>query len=340
MTVKPWVQRLVRILAILLLIGSLGLGWLWLDYRAFLDEPVNVPAHGLEFRIERGSNVRRIAAALASQGVISQPTYLVVLARLEPELHPIRAGVYAIKPGTRPRELLAQFVAGKVLEFSVQFIEGWSFRQLRAELASAPRLKQTLTGLSDDEVMARLGHAGEHPEGRFFPDTYRYPVEDSDIAVLRRAYNAMSERLDRAWAQRDADLPYKSPYEALIMASIVEKETGVAEERPAIAGVFVRRLRLGMRMDTDPSVIYGMGERYDGNIRKKDLTEATPYNTYIIPGLPPTPIAMPGAQAIHAALHPAPGKALYFVAKGDGTHYFSDTLSEHNAAVRRYQLKK
>lgn len=338
--VKPWATRLARVLAVLLLAGSLGLGWLWLDYRAFLDEPLNLPASGLEFRVERGMNVRRIAEALAEQGVLSQPVYLVVLARLEPRLGAVKAGVYALKPGLRPRALLELLVSGKVLEYSVTFIEGWNFTQLRAALEAAPRLKQSLAGLNDAELMAKLGRPGEHPEGRFFPDTYRYPVEDTDLTLLKRAYAAMSERLERAWAARAPDLPYRSAYEALIMASIVEKETGVPEERPAIAGVFVRRIQQGMRLDTDPTVIYGMGERYAGNIRKSDLLEATPYNTYVIAGLPPTPIALPGAEAISAALNPAPGKTLYFVATGDGRHHFSATLGEHNAAVRKYQLKR
>lgn len=336
---RPWLQWLVKLAALLVLVGSLGLGWFWLDYRGFADDALRLPADGIEFRVERGEHVRGIAERLAAQGITDKPLYFVVLARLNPELRGIKAGVYELKPGLTPRTLLALLVSGKVKELSLTFIEGWTFRQLRAALDAAPRMRHLSRGLSDSELMARLGHPDQHPEGRFFPDTYRYPVDEPDLGVLKRAYQAMSERLAKAWRERAADLPYDSPYQALIMASIVEKETAAPEERPEIAGVFVRRLQKGMRLDTDPTVIYGMGERYDGNIRKKDLSEATPYNTYVISGLPPTPIALPGEQALRAALNPAQGNSLYFVARGDGTHQFSDTLSAHNAAVRKYQLK-
>lgn len=337
---RSWFFGLLRVVALVLLLAALAGGWLWWQYQSFLTTPLRVPEAGLEFKVERGAHVRRVAEQLAALGLVDEPRYFQLLIRLHPELQAIKSGSYQLEAGLTPLQLLRQLVEGKVMELPISFIEGWTFKQVRAALQSAPRLTQTLANLSDAEIMAKLGRPGLHPEGRFFPDTYRYPVDDSDEAVLKRAMTAMQQQLAKAWAGRAADLPYKSPDEALTMASIVEKETGVPEERPAIAGVFVRRLQKGMRLETDPTVIYGMGERYDGNIRKSDLQQPTPYNTYQIFGLPPTPIAMPGAAALQAALHPAAGEALFFVARGDGSHQFSATLSEHNAAVRRYQLKK
>ena len=219
-------------------------------------------------------------------------------------------------------------------------MEGWNFKQVLAAVSGHEALKHTLKGLTDGEIMARLGHPGEHPEGRFYPDTYKFPRGTTDAAFLERAYQSMSRLLAEEWGKRDPDLPLKTPYEALILASIVEKETGVADERSEIAGVFVRRLRKGMKLQTDPTVIYGMGDNFKGNIRRRDLKQDTPYNTYVHTGLPPTPISMPGSAAIRAVLHPAPGKSLYFVARGDGSHYFSKSLAEHNRAVRKFQLKK
>ncbi|HEX8543689.1 MAG TPA: endolytic transglycosylase MltG, partial [Pseudomonas sp.] len=219
-------------------------------------------------------------------------------------------------------------------------VEGWNFRQVRAALAKQPKLEQALTGLSDNELMAKLGHPDVYPEGRFFPDTYRYVRGMTDVELLKQAYNRLDEVLDEEWAKRAADVPYVDPYQALIMASLVEKETGVPQERGQIAGVFVRRLRLGMLLQTDPTVIYGLGERYNGKLTRAHLKEATPYNTYVIAGLPPTPISLVGREAIHAALNPVSGSSLYFVARGDGSHVFSADLDAHNAAVREYQLKR
>jgi len=219
-------------------------------------------------------------------------------------------------------------------------VEGWNFKQMRVAIAGQQALEQTLVELSDQEIMQRLGYADEHPEGRFLPDTYHFPKGTTDLAFLKRAYQAMQGLLDAEWEQRDPGLPLNSPYEALILASIVEKETGLASERPEIAGVFVRRLKKGMKLQTDPTIIYGMGESYKGNIRRRDLKQDTPYNTYLHKGLTPTPISMPGADALHAVLHPKEGKSLYFVAKGEGSHQFSKTLVEHNRAVRKYQLKR
>ncbi|MNZ91396.1 putative aminodeoxychorismate lyase [compost metagenome] len=227
-----------------------------------------------------------------------------------------------------------------MVQYSLTLVEGWSFRQLRAALAGQERLEQTLAGLDDATLMQRLGLDGQHPEGRFFPDTYRYVRGMRDIDLLRQAHERLESVLDEEWRQRAEDLPYREPYQALIMASLVEKETGAAEERDEIAGVFVRRLRAGMLLQTDPTVIYGLGERYAGNLTRAHLREPTPYNTYVHAGLPPTPIAMVGREAIHAALHPAAGDSLYFVARGDGTHVFSRSLDEHNRAVREFQLKR
>ncbi|MNZ48707.1 putative aminodeoxychorismate lyase [compost metagenome] len=219
-------------------------------------------------------------------------------------------------------------------------MEGWTFHQVRELLSRQPKIEQTLAGLSDAEVMARLGQPGVFPEGRFFPDTYKYVRGTRDIDILRQAYQRMEGILVEEWGERASNLPYKEPYQALIMASLVEKETGVPGERAEIAGVFIRRLQKSMLLQTDPTVIYGMGQRYNGRITRADLREPTPYNTYVTPGLPPTPIALPGREAIHAALNPADGQSLYFVARGDGSHVFSDNLDDHNKAVQEYQLKR
>jgi len=237
------------------------------------------------------------------------------------------------------RELLDQVVAGRVVEYPLVLVEGWTFRQFLDAIEEAPKLTRTLNGLSPRAIMERLGHPGEHPEGRFFPDTYYYSSGQTELAILANAYDKMQKLLQQEWEKRDNNLPFKDPYEALILASIVEKETGRADERRMIAGVFVNRLRHGMRLQTDPTVIYGMGESFDGNLRLKDLRRDTPYNTYTRPGLPPTPVAMPGKESLQAVMHPVITGALYFVARGDGSHDFSSTLEEHNKAVIKYQLK-
>jgi UPF0755 protein len=250
----------------------------------------------------------------------------------------IQVGEYALEPGTTPRQLLARLRDGKVVRHRFTIVEGWNIRELRAALARATPLRQTTTALDDAALMAALGREGVHPEGRFLPETYAYTHADSDLDLLRRANADLEAALDAAWASRAPDLPLADREQALVLASIVEKETGIAEERPQIAGVFTRRLKIGMRLQTDPTVIYGMGRDYAGNIRRSDLTTDTPYNTYTRDGLPPTPIAMAGAAALQAATHPAPGDTLYFVAVGDGSgrHVFSRTLAEHQAAVRAY----
>ena len=327
------------LLAALLLAGGLA-ALLWQHYQQFLGTPLKLPAEGLVVEIEGGETAARVAARLESQGVLGDARLLRLHLRLHPELGRIKAGEYLLEPGLTPVGLLELLVSGRTRMHEITFPEGWTFRQWRQAMDRHPALKHLLTGLSDAEVMERLGHPGQHPEGRFFPDTYLFPKGFTDLELLRRAYRRMEEELSAAWESRAKDLPLESPDELLILASIVEKETARPEERRQIAGVFVRRLRRGMKLQTDPTVIYGMGERYRGNIRRSDLREDTPYNTYVHAGLPPTPICMPGRAALRAAADPAPGKALYFVARGDGSHHFSSSLKEHNRAVRKYQLKK
>lgn len=327
------------VLVLLAVAGSLIYGWM--DYQRFVGTPLAISAQTPSVDVAKGSNLRDVVGQLREQHVTSTgPLYWRVLAeqlRVAGRLH---AGEYALTAGMTPRDLLLNMAAGKVLQRNFTIVDGWSFRDLRQALAKADRLRQDGAGLDDAALMAKIGATGEMPEGRFLPETYAYVKGDSDLDILRRAHAAMAKMLDTMWTQRDKDLPLATPYDALILASIVEKETGRADERARIAGVFVRRLQTHMLLQTDPTVIYGMGDAYAGNIHKSDLTTDTPYNTYTRPGLPPTPIAMPGKPAIDAALHPAAGTELYFVAKGDGTHVFSTTLDEHNHNVACYQLKR
>ena len=328
-------------LLLLIVVAAAAGYWLWHDYQRFRDTPLKISSEGINYRVEPGTPLTVVANDLAQQGVLRQPLYLRLLARELDVSSKIKAGEYLIAANTTPVMLLEQLVRGKVIEYSLTVIEGWTFKQMMLAVRTHPMLVQTLgESMSTEQVMAAIGYPGEHPEGRFFPDTYRFPRQTTDVAFLKRAHEKMEEVLEKEWNGREEKLPLKTPYEALILASIVEKETGIPEERDQVAGVFIRRLEKGMLLQTDPTVIYGMGERFDGNIRRKDLKSDTPYNTYTRPGLPPTPIALPGQESIHAALHPADGNSLYFVATGDGGHYFSATLKEHNRAVRRYQLKK
>lgn len=291
----------------------------------------------LELEIEPGTTPRGVARAVVQAGFDTDARLLFWWFRLSGKDRGIKAGNYEIPPDTSPHALLQKLVRGEEALRAVTLVEGWSFRQLRQALARAEQLKSETEGLSDADIMVRLDRAGVPAEGRFFPDTYTYAKGSSDLAVLRRALHAMDRRLEAAWAQRAPDTPLKSAEQALILASIVEKETGRAEDRAQIAGVFTNRLRVGMLLQTDPTVIYGLGERFDGNLRKRDLQADTPYNTYTRAGLPPTPIAMPGRAALLAAVQPADTRALYFVARGDGSSHFSATLDEHNRAVNRYQ---
>lgn len=313
--------------------------WAWDRYTGFVDTPVSGLEAGETLVVERGDSFARVLQRLRDSGVREgHDLEWQLLARQLEAAGRIQVGEYPLEPGTTPRDLLERMRDGKVLSYRFTIVEGWNIRQLRAALATAEPLLQETADLDDAALMEALGHPGQHPEGRFLPETYAYTRGDSDLDLLARAHDALDRALDAAWQSRDADLPLASKEEALVLASIVEKETGIADERPQIAGVFLRRLELGMRLQTDPTVIYGMGSAYAGNLRKTDLLTDTPYNTYTRDGLPPTPIAMVGAQALQAVTHPAEGDALYFVAIGDGSgrHVFSKTLSEHQAAVREY----
>jgi len=319
---------------------SIFLGWFWQSYNHFISTPVNFSQTNTDFTIPSGSSLSSVAHSLESQSIISDASLFLWMIKFRDEETSIQAGEYVIEPDMTPPEIAAIFISGKVKQYPFTIVEGWSFKQLIVALGSDLRLKHSLKGKSSEEIMEIIGHPGEHPEGRFLPDTYHFPAGTSDKLFLQRAYDAMAKVLQKEWQNRKNGLPYKSPYEALTMASIVEKETGVAHERKQIAGVFVRRMEKKMRLQTDPTVIYGMGDSYKGNLRKKDLKKDTPYNTYRRKGLPPTPIALPGEAAINAALHPHEGKTLYFVAKGDGSHYFSETIEAHNKAVRKYQIRQ
>jgi UPF0755 protein len=335
---RPLGDTLFKLVAVLILAGSFFTAWLLMDYQNFSNRPLHLPEGAATYTIEPGSSVHKIATDLAQRGIIDKPYLFVLAAYLSGQPHSIKAGEYTLQPGMYPPELLDLFASGKVMQHAFTIVEGWSFRELRAALAQDEVLLQTLNRVTDADLMARLDRPGMMPEGWFLPDTYHYPRGTTDLEFLRRALHAMQKQLDLEWSQRTADLPYKDAYQALIMASIVEKETAAPEERPQIAGVFVRRLKLGMPLQTDPTIIYGMGEDYDGDIKRRDLTADNPYNTYQNMGLTPTPIALPGKAALHAALHPDSGDALYFVSRGDGTHQFSATLEEHNNAVIKYQL--
>jgi UPF0755 protein len=329
-----------RLIGLLIFILSLLSAWAWMEYESFRERPLTLPEDGMVYDLEPGSSVTSLAADLAARGVIEKPLLLRLLARLTRQADRLKAGEYRIPQGTTPVQLLQILASGKVIQYPLTLVEGWTFRQVKAAIETHEALQHTLGGLSGQEIMQRLGHPDQHPEGRFYPDTYHFPRGETDLAFLKRAYRRMQRVLAEAWGQRDEDLPFASPDEALVLASIVERETGLPEERPRIAGVFIRRLQKGMLLQTDPTVIYGMGERYDGNIRRRDLETDTPYNTYLRKGLTPTPIAMPSGASIRAVMHPEDGKALYFVATGDGGHHFSNTLKEHNRAVRKYQLNQ
>ena len=331
-----------RVIGFIVLALSFGVGWLWIDYRGFEQTPLALPEGGAVYTLPAGGSVATLAEGLRAAGYVDESgaRYLQWLAWTSGQAGNLKAGEYHLPPGLTPPALIDLLVSGKVVQHALTIPEGWTFRQLRAALRAHEAVRHTLDGLSDAQVMAAIGKLGEHPEGRFFPDTYHFPRGTTDVDFLARAYRRMATVLDEAWRQRPASLPLATPYEALVLASIVEKETAVPEERQQVAGVFVRRLQKGMRLQTDPTVIYGMGDEFQGDLRRRDLDADTPYNTYTRPGLPPTPIALPGKGSILAALGPAPGDSLYFVARGDGTHQFSATLDEHRKAVDRYQRRK
>lgn len=329
---------LLLLFSVLALLGGSALLYADWKLRHVMEQPLQLQSEQL-LEVPAGATPLGLLDRLQAQGVIADTLWLRLYWRLDDRHAPLHVGEYRMTPGMRVGDLLGLWQRGEVVQYRVTLVEGWNLRQLRAALAEAQPLVQSIGGLSDAQLMERLGLQG-HPEGRFFPDTYSYVRGMSDLDLLRRAAGRLQQVLDEEWAARSPDLPYRTPYEALVMASLIEKETGVAEERAQIAGVFVRRLRIGMLLQTDPAVIYGLGERYQGNLTRAHLRQPTPWNTYTEAGLPPTPIAMVGREAIHAALHPAAGDSLYFVARGDGTHVFSRSLVEHNRAVRQYQLKR
>ena len=307
----------------------------WASY--FLLMPLPLPNAPYEFDVKSGATMIKIAQQLAQAGILKQPLIFTLAARISGKGSALKAGNYALEAPLTPWELLQKLTKGDVNQAQIKFIEGWNFRQLRLALDNEPDLKHDTSGLSDAAIMAKLGWPTQHPEGRFFPDTYFFSSGMSDLTILARAHKLMQIQLETVWRTRTTNLPYNTMDEALVMASIVEKETGQASERPLIAGVFIHRLRIGMLLQTDPTVIYGLGQSFNGNLRKRDLLTDTPYNTYTRAGLPPSPIAMPGIEALRAAVNPELRGALYFVARGNGTHKFSATLGEHNQAVNKYQ---
>ena len=327
---KIWIKRTLLLAGLLGLLAAGGLAW-------YATQPLHVEPLPRTINVEPGMHLRSLSTSLEREGIIGNARVFWLLGRLLGKAGTLKVGVYTLDKPMTPLELYAKIQRGEVTTATVKFIEGKNWREVRAVLAAQPLLKNDSAGMNDAELMQAIGAEETHPEGLLFPDTYSYAPHTSDLEVLRRAYRLQHEKLMAAWETRAPGLPYRSPYEALIMASIVEKETGAAFERPQIAGVFVNRLKRGMRLQTDPTVIYGLGERFDGNLRKVDLQTDTPYNTYTRAGLPPTPIAMPSEAAIQAALNPAKTDALYFVASGNGTHVFSSNLDAHNRAVNRYQ---
>jgi UPF0755 protein len=309
----------------------------WAGAAWWLHQPLALARDPVEVTIEPGATAREVAQAWVQGGVQVSPRWLYEWFRWSGEAKRIRAGTYQIGAGTTPIALLDKMVRGDVVMASVRLLEGWTFRQFRTELARSPDLKATTAALSEAQIMAQLGAPDVPAEGRFFPDTYSFGKGTTDLVVLKRAYQAMEQQLAAAWAERAPDTPLKSPEEALKLASIIEKETGAAGERGQVASVFVNRLRIGMPLQTDPTIIYGLGEKFDGNLRKRDLVTDGPYNTYLRPGLPPTPIAMPGKASLRAAVRPDDTRWLYFVARGNGTSQFSENLADHNRAVNQFQ---
>lgn len=321
-------------LAMIAVLGAAAAGWWW------IHQPLRLASTPLDLDIEPGTLPRAVAKAVHDAGVAVDPRLLYAWFRISGQGQRIKAGSYELERGITPERLLEKLARGEESLRAVTLIEGWTFHQFREALAASDDLRPDTAKLSDDDIMKLLGRPGVPAEGRFFPDTYTYSRGTSDVKVLRRALRLMDKRLAQAWAQRSPQSILKTPDEALTLASIVEKETGKAADRTLVAAVFQNRLRIGMPLQTDPTVIYGLGARYDGHLHKVDLQTDTPYNTYLHPGLPPTPIAMPGKASLLAAVRPAPGKFLYFVAKGDGTSQFSDNLDEHNRAVAKYQLRR
>ena len=336
------IWRVLRNVVVLLLLGALAFaGYLYAEYRSFADVPIPGIVEKTQIDVPLGAPLTGVVALMRQQGINPGPSlYWRILARQLGVAGRLHAGEYALEASLTPRALLRKMAAGEVIQHRFTIVEGWTFAQLRVALAQDAVLVQTLAGLADGEIMRRLGDADTLPEGEFLPETYSYVKGMSDLDILRRAHEAMRKALDKLWAEHSSETPLTSAYQALILASIVEKETARSEERPQIARVFLSRLKLGMKLQTDPTVIYGVGANYDGNLHRRDLDTDTPFNTYTRSGLPPTPIALPGKAALDAVAHPAVTDALYFVARGDGAHEFSATLDAHNRAVAKYQLHR
>ena len=326
--------RVLLIAVVLILMAAVAAAGLW----RFIERPLPMRDDRVQIVVPQGASARTIGESLRAAGVDLQVDLFVAAARFGEATKRLRAGRYEFTRGMRLADVIDRLRRGETLMERLTIVEGWTFRDMRAALAAHPFLRADSRSMDDRQLLSALGIDAAHPEGLFAPDTYVFDAGSSDLDILRQAHRTQQARLARAWEERTENLPLKSPYEALILASIIEKETGQSAERARIGGVFVNRLRLGMLLQTDPTVIYGMGERFDGNLRKRDLTTDTPYNTYVRAGLPPTPIALPGQASIEAALKPEPTRALYFVARGDGTSQFSETLAEHNRAVAKYQL--
>ena len=336
-----WLRGLVWLLATGLVLAGVAGFVVWQDYRQFVDRPLRSLSEPVEFELPKGASLRRSLGVLRSAGIREgHDLYWRFLAHELGVQSRLKAGEYRLAAELTPGAVLQQLADGKVIQRKFTVIEGWNFRELRAALAELDAVQHTLGEVSDAEIMRQLGREGVAAEGRFLPETYHYTRNTSDLVLLRRAMQSMDQALAEAWETRQPGLPLRSPDEALILASIIEKETGQHGERAEIAGVFVRRLQIGMRLQTDPTVIYGLGADFDGNLTRAHLQTDTAWNTYTRDGLPPTPIAMPGRAALQAAVQPAAGKALYFVARGDGSHAFSNTLNEHNRAVQQYQLRR
>ncbi len=330
-------KRLLKPIIYLLLAGTLIVVVCFLTFNQWLNEPLSVDEKTI-IRINPGDTLSKISYQLEKDGFLKHPQWLILYAKITKKTA-LEVGEYKLPTQVTPKTLLDTFRDGEVVSYQLTLVEGKTFKDYLKVLSQQEKLEHKLGNKTFDEIKQLLELDIKHPEGWFYPDTYQYIAGSSDADILLRAHNRMKQVLDEEWSKRAKNLPYKNAYEALIMASIIEKETGVAYERPEISGVFVRRLQRGMRLQTDPTIIYGLGDKYKGNIRRKHLRQATPYNTYVIDGLPPTPIAMSGRAAINAALHPAKGKTLFFVAKGDGSHQFSETLVQHNKAVQEYQIK-
>ena len=333
-----WIGKLMLVL---LLIGAVAAAAAWYDYERFASTPLPIEGDPVTLMVDPGDSLRSIVSELEGAGLTPdwRLPWWQALAMHDKVLHRLQVGEYALEPGLTPRTLLAKIASGRVVQRHFTIVEGWTFAQVRQALSKVAAIEHTLADQSDAMIMAALGAEGRHPEGWFLPETYAYTRGTTDLALLQRAYASMQRALDETWQARSPAAIVTEPYQALILASIIEKETAVPSERREIAGVFTRRLEIGMRLQTDPTVIYGVGSAFDGNLRRRDLDTDTPYNTYTRAGLPPTPIAMPGIESLRAAVDPADGKTLYFVARGDGSHQFSVTYDEHLRAVRQYQLR-